>query len=240
MITHASTGADAGCLDVTEEFTDSPADRARQELVTFFLGGAGKVALFETVRDTQRKAIAVKVVAFRTLPVFVTQVMTADTRFDDLAAAHALLSRINTCGSYHWDSLAYRGMCAGMGLDADQHRPLFRLPYEALAEALLHAAAADFGQAAAEGRAMRQSTETTLDVLDLMRADRRPDPSVLGYLRKHWRKIDPADLPRGREIARLVFSDELLRLEARSRADMVRIPMMSPGDSGTMSPTVPI
>ena len=225
MITHASLGAGAGCLDVADDCTDSPEDCARQELVAFFLEGADKVALFETVWDTQRKAIAVKVVAFRTLPVFVTQAMTADTRFEELAAAHALLSQINTCGPYHWDTPVYQAMCAEMGLDPDQHRPRFRPPYEALAEALLHAAAADFGQAAAEGRAMRQSTETMLDVLDLMRADRRPDPSVLGYLRKHWREIDPADLPRGREIARLVFSDELLRVEARSKADTVGIPL---------------
>ena len=62
----------------------------RQELVASLLAGAGKVALLGIVQDTQRKAIAVKVVAFQTLPVSVTQAMAADTHFDELAAEHAL------------------------------------------------------------------------------------------------------------------------------------------------------
>ena len=217
IITHARTGADAGSLEVAD-YTASLEDHAHQVLVASFLMNAGKVALFETVRDAQRKAIAVKGVAFRTLPLFVTQAMAADTRCDELAAVHALLGRIDACGSYHWDTPAYRAVCAEMGLDPDQHRPRFQPPHEVLAKKLLHAAAADLGQAAADGRAMRQTAEIMLDVLDLMRADRRPNPSALDHLRRRWREIDPADVPQAVEVARLVFSDELLSVEAGSHS----------------------
>ena len=214
MIAQASAGAKADRLDLAEDYIAGLVDSSRQAVVDSFMSVAGKMALFETVRDAQRRAIGVKVIAFRTLPVFCTRIMTADTSFREVAEAHALLDRITMPGLYHWDTPAYRALCADMDLDPDQGRPRFRPPYEALAAELLHAAAVRFDEEADEGRAIGDTTEIMLDVLDLMRADLRPTPSLLDYTRRRWREINPADLPQGNEVARLVFSDELLHVSA--------------------------
>ena len=212
MIAQASAGAKADRLELADDYIAGLVNRSRQALVDSFMGVAGKVALFETQREAQRKAIGVKVIAFRTLPIFCTRIMTPDTSFRELAEAHPLLDRITTLGPYHWDTPAYRALCADMALDPDQGRPRFRPPHEALAEELLHTAAVRFHEEAHEGRAIGDTTEIMLDVLELMRADLRPSPALLDATRRRWSEINPAHLPQGNEVARLVFSDTLLRV----------------------------
>ena len=214
MIAQASAGAKADRLDLADDYIAGLVDSSRQALVDSFMDVTGKLALFETQRNAQRKAIGVKVIPFRTQPIICTRIMTPDTSFRELAEAHALLDRITTLGPYHWDTPAYRALCADMALDPDQGRPRFRPPYEALAEELLHAAAARFGEETDEGRAIGDTTEIMFDVLDLMRADLRPTPSLLDDTRRRWREINPAALPQSNEVARLVFSDELLHVSA--------------------------
>jgi hypothetical protein len=215
MIAQASAGAKADRLEAADHYIAGLVDRSRQALVDSFMAVDGKVALFETERDEQRKAIGVKVVAFRTLPVMVTQIMTADTNFRELAEAHPLLDQITTLGPHHWDTPSFRELCADMKLDPDAGRPRFRPPYEELAEALLHGAAVRFDEQPEYGHPLGFTTEVMLDVLDLMRADLRPNPSLLDRTRECWPKVDAGRLPRGKEIARLVFSDELLRVGAK-------------------------
>lgn len=214
MVAQASAGAKADRLETADHYIAGLVDRSRQALVDSFMTVDGKVALFETERDNQRKSIGVKVIPFRTLPVMATQILTADTSFRELADAHPLLDRMTTLGQYHWDTSSFRALCADMALDPDQGRPLFRAPYEELTEALLRGAAERFNEEPQDFHPLGLTTEIMLDVLDLMRADLRPNPSLLDRARRRWTEIDPARLHQGREVARLVFSDELLRVSA--------------------------
>jgi hypothetical protein len=212
MVAQASAGAKADRLETADHYIAGLVDSSRQALVDSFMSVAGKMALFETVRDGQRKAIGVKVIPFRTLPVIATQIMTTDTAFRELADAHPLLDRITTIGRHHWDTPSFRDLCADMGLDPDAGRPHFRPPYEDLAEAVLHGAAARFDEQPQDWHPLGFTTEVMLDVLDLMRADLRPNPSLLNRVQERWPKIDTGRLPQGKELARLMHGDELLRI----------------------------
>jgi hypothetical protein len=214
MVAQASTGAKADRLDMADDYIAGLVDRSRQALVDSFLAVPGKMALFETEKDERRKAIGVKVFAFRTLPVLATQIMTADTTWRELADAHPLLEQTTTLGHYHWDTPSFRAACDALELDPDIGRPRFRPPYETLAEELLHGVAARFDEKPDEGHPLGFTTEIMLDVLDLMRADLRPSPSLLNRARRHWPKINQARLPRPEELTRLVSTDELLHISS--------------------------
>lgn len=56
--------------------------------------------------------------------------------------------------------------------------------------------------------------EVILDLLDLMRADLRPSPSVLDNLQQNWAKIDRTDLPHAEMLTQLLATDELLNISA--------------------------
>lgn len=212
MVSQASASARADRMGFADHYVAGLVDSSRQALVDSFMRVEGAMARFETERGNHRKSIGVKVVPFRTLPVIATQIMTPDTTFHELAQAHPLLDRIGTLGPYHWDTSDFRGLCADMELDPDQGRPRFRPPYEELAKALLHGAATRFDEKPEMWHPLGVTTEVVLDVLDLMRADLRPNPSLLNRAREHWSTINPGRLPQGKELARLIFSDELLRI----------------------------
>ena len=217
MVAQASAGAKADRLDMADDYIAGLVDRSRQALVDSFLAVPGRMALFETEKDGQRKAMGVKLVAFRTLPVLATQVMTADTTWRELADAHPLLEQATTLGHYHWDTPGFRAACDTLELDPDTGRPHFRPPYEALAEELLHGVAARFDEAPGEWHPLGFTTEVVLDVLDLMRADLRPNPSLLNRARQDWPKVDQARLPHAEELTRLIATDELLHIGTEQR-----------------------
>jgi len=184
MITQASAGAKADRLGGAADYVTGLVDRSRKALVDGFLDVPGKVTVFETEKQGQRKAIGIKILAFRTLPVLATQVMTADTTWREIADAHPLLEQVTTLGCYHWVTPDFRAVCDALELDPDAGRPRFRPPYERLAEELLHGAAVRFDEIPGEWHPLGFTTETVLDVLDLMRADLRPNPSLLNRVRQ--------------------------------------------------------
>ncbi len=212
MIAQASAGAKADRLDNADEYIAGLVDRSRQAAVDSFLAVPGKMALFETERDGQRKAMGVKLIAFRTLPVLVTQAMTAGTTWRELADAHPLLEQTTSLGHYHWDTPSFRMACRALGLEHDTGRPRFRPPYETLAEELLHSTAARFDEEPDEWHPIGFTAEVMLDVLNLMRADLRPNPSLLNHIRQHWPKVDRARLPQVDALTRLIGTDELLHI----------------------------
>lgn len=212
MIAQASTGAKADRLDMTDDYIAGLVDRSRQALVDSFLAVPGKMALFETEKDGQHKAMGVKLVAFRTLPVLVTQIMTADTTWRDLADAHPLLEQTTTLSHCHWDAPNFRAACKALELDPDMGRPRFRPPYETLAEELLRGAATRFDEKPDEWHPIGFTTEIMLDVLDLMRADLRPNPSLLNRAREHWPKVHQTRVPQADALTRLIGTDELLHI----------------------------
>jgi hypothetical protein len=206
MITQASRGAKADRLDTAADYIAGLVNRSRQALVDSFMAGPGKMALFEIEKDDQRKALGVKLAVFRSMPVLITQIMTADTTFRDFIDAHPLLEQATTLSHYHWDTPGFRETCAALDLDPDSGRPRFRPPYEDLAEELLRGVAARFEHP------LGLTTEIMLDALDLMRADLRPNPSLLNRARKHLPEIEPARLPHAEELTRLIGTDELLHI----------------------------
>ena len=215
MIAQASAGAKADRLDIADDYIAGLVDASRQTLVDSFLSVPGKMALFETERDGLRKAMGVKLVAFRTLPVLATQIMTANTTWRELADAHPLLEQTTTLAHYHWDTPGFRAACDALGLEPDTGRPRFRPPYEALAEELLHGVAVRFDEKPDEWHPIGFTAEIMLDVLDLMRADLRPNPSLLNRARQHWPKVDQARLPQADGLTRLIGTDELLQISTK-------------------------
>jgi len=212
MITQASAGAKADRLEMADEYMANLVDRSRQTLVDSFMAVSGRMALFEIEKHGERKAAGVKVIPFRTLPVLLAQVMTADTMLQELYDAHPLLEQTTTLGNFHCDTPSFREACVALELASDFARTRFRPPYEALAEELLHGVAARFNEKPDEWHPLGFTTEVMLDVLDLMRADLRPSPSLLNRARRHLPGIKRARLPKAEELTRLISTDELLHI----------------------------
>ena len=212
MIAQASAGAKADRLETADDYIATLVDRSLQTMVDSFMAVSGKVALFEIEKHGQRNAVGVKVIPFRTLPVLLTQVMTADTMLRELYDAHPLLEQTTTLGNYHWDTPSFREACIALDLDPDLGRPRFRPPYEILAEELLHGVAARFNEKPDEWHPLGFTTEVMLDVLDLMRADLRPNPSLLNRARRHLPELERARLAQAEELTRLISTDELLHI----------------------------
>lgn len=154
-------------------------------------------------------------------------ITTPATKYRDVAEAHPQLKDVLALHSYHWDTPAYRGLCYVLGLDPDCGRPVFRSLYEESAKRLLQAANTRFTEKPAERHANGKTTETMLHILDLMRADLRPDPSMLDNARRNWPDIDEAALPDADELKRLVFGDALLDISAEQHRSNGPLPYMT-------------
>lgn len=222
LVNQASAGAKADRLMTAHEYMGRLVDRSRKEMLDTFLADGGTMAVFEAERDGRRKAVGAKVVRFRTLPILMTYPLTEDTHERELFDAHPLLARIHEgIGDYHWDTPAFRETCFAMQIPPDEVRPVFRAPYAELASALLAGCAGRFGkEEMTEEAPIGQTTAIIYDLLDLMREDLRPNPSLLNRVREHWPKMALDRLPHAEDLTRLVHSDELLRIsEAQHRAN---------------------
>ncbi len=99
--------------------------------------------------------------------------------------------------------------------------PNIRAPYAELASVLLAGCAEYFGKEERTPEApIGQTTAIVYDLLDLMREELRPNPSLLNHVRQDWHKVALDRLPYAKDLTRLVHSDELLWIsEAQPRAN---------------------
>ena len=182
----------------------------RDDLVEPFLACGGTMAAFERREDGLRKALGVRVIPYRTQPVLVAQPLTADTDRREFAEVYPILARCEGLSRYHWDTPLYRELCVAMGLHPDERRPRYRPRYRGLAGELERWLGDVYTDRAAPFSPRDEAKLAAFDLLDLMRADRLPDPGLLDRLRRRWVRVDPGYVPRFGELERLVESDELL------------------------------
>ncbi|UFN51578.1 hypothetical protein LPC08_25275 (plasmid) [Roseomonas sp. OT10] len=185
---------------------------AAADMARSFLAVGGPTVVFEVRDGAVRQAVAAKVVPYRVKPILALQPLTPGTAPADLDEAHPLLSRALALSGtgYGWDHPAYREACAAMGLDPDHGRPRYRAPYAALAAELEGWAAHAFGSGVSAVSPAGEANAVAFDLLDLMRADRLPDPALLDRVRERIVRADPGLMPRFPEMERLANSEDLL------------------------------
>lgn len=201
--------ATVSSVAIVENYIAGLEDTSHQARLKSFLAVPGPMALFETERQSQRKVIGVKLFRCRSLPMLFREAMSVDTTCRELANAHPLLKTSFDFRHYHWDTPSYREACDGLKFNPDTGRPRFRAPYEGLAADLMQARVDDLN-----GWQPACHMQVILDLLDLMRADLRPSPSVLDNLQQNWPKIDRTDLPHVEMLTQLLATDELLNISA--------------------------
>ena len=168
------------------------------------------MAAFELRESGLRQAVGAKVIPFRTTPVLVIQRLTDDADVHEVSEVFPVFARIRRLSRHHWDTPSFREICAEMGLDPDEGRPRFRPRFEEIAGELERWVGEVFSDGARLFSPRDEAKDAALDLLDLMRADQRPDPGLLRQLRRRWVRVDPGYMPRFGELDRLVNSDALL------------------------------
>ena len=184
--------------------------RSGQDL---FVGGQGSMAVFEARRGWRRQVVGVKVLPFLSTTTLVALPLTRDTDREDVEQAHPVLAAVGKLGNYHWDTPAYRQACAAMSLPPDEKRPVFRARYKALADALM----VEHGTRPFADKRYPAVAAVLVDLLELMREDRRPNPAVLDRVMRSWPDIASDGVPFSEEITALLGSDELLRIDKAPR-----------------------
>ncbi len=112
---------------------------------------------------------------------------------------------------YHWDAPFYRQTCAAMDLDPDEGRPRYRPRHAEIAGELERWVCEVFADRATPLSPRDEAKNAALDLLDLMRADQRPDRKLLRQLRRRWVRVDPGYMPRFGELDELMNSGALLK-----------------------------
>lgn len=210
QIERVGAGEGRDRLVTVAECGGSLPNRRRGEIVDGFLACGGAMAAFELHQGGTRKALGAKVIPYRATPVLVVQPLTADTDRHEFSRAHPVLARKEGLVRYHWDTPPYREICAEVGVDPDEGRPRYRAPYDGIAGDLERwVGEASTGNAALSSP-RGEAEAAAFDVLDLVRADRLPDPELLDRLRRRWVRVDPGCMPRFGELDQLVNSEALL------------------------------
>ena len=196
-------------MTAAEYVAGLPGRRPEEELGTY-LASSGTMAVFELRRDGTRQALGIKVIPYRTTPTIYAEPLTVETTRRAFCDAFPVLARKEPLVRYSWDTPSYRQLCAEMGLDPDEGRPRYRNAYAEIAGELEHWLGEVFTDGAAASSPAHDSKVAIFDVLDLMRADRPCDPTLLDALRRRWVRVDPGYLPRFGELDELVHSDALV------------------------------
>ena len=186
-----------------------PNRRPEQELRAY-LDSASTTAIFELRRDLTRQAFAIKIIPYRATPILYAEPLTVDTKRRAFCDVFSVLARKEALVRYHWDTPAYRQLCAEMGLDPDEGRPRYREAFAGIVGEL-ERWLGDVFTDGAEGSSPAYDTKAAaFDLLDLMRVDRPRDPTLLDALRRRWVRVDPGRMPRYSELEQLIETEALL------------------------------
>lgn len=197
-------------LMTAAEYVAALPNRRRDGLTGPFLDCTGTMAVFELRRDSVRHALGVKVIPFRTTPTLHPEVLTEGVERHTFNAAHPVLARKEGFSRYGWDTPRYREICAEMGLDPDEGRPRYRAAYAGIAGELERWVGEVFTNGVDLRSPAGEAKRAAFDLLDLMRADRPCDPSLLDALRRYWVRVDPGRMPRYGELDWLIETEALL------------------------------